>query len=258
MDRGGARAGLCRGGVRRHADPRANAADRLSGNDGDGSPLAAVIGGTWRAAGLALAAGFAANTAGGSHHALVDGGAGYCNFNDLAVAVARLLEERRVGRIAVVDLDVHQGDGTATIFAGDPRVATLSLHAAKNFPVRKATSTRDVGLPDGIGDDAYLAVLADELPRFLDDARPDLVLYQAGVDPHVDDRLGRLALSDDGLIARDRFVAATCLARALPLASTPGGGYGVDRAAVAGRHARTILTLAACYRKTLAPLTARE
>ncbi len=131
-------------------------------------PSSAARGGRpgWRCAG------FAVNTAGGSHHALVDGGAGYCIFNDLAVAVARLLEERRVGRLVVVDLDVHQGDGTAAIFAGRPRAATLSMHAAKNFPVRKATSTRDVELPDGIGDAAYLAVLADELPRFLDAPAP--------------------------------------------------------------------------------------
>ncbi len=212
-----------------------------------------VIGGTWLAARLALTAGFAANTAGGSHHALPDGGAGYCVFNDIAVAAARLLAEGSVARVAVVDLDVHQGDGTATIFAAEPRVATLSLHGAKNFPVRKARSTRDVELPDGMSDDAYLAVLADELPRFLDAARPDLVVYQAGVDPHADDRLGRLALSDGGLAARDRFVAATCIARALPLASTLGGGYGSDRAGVAARHARSILTLAACYRKTSWP-----
>ncbi len=212
-----------------------------------------VIGGTWLACRLALTRGFAANTAGGSHHALPDGGAGYCVFNDIAVAAARLLNDRTVARIAVVDLDVHQGDGTATIFAGDARVATLSLHGAKNFPVRKATSTRDVELPDGTGDAAYLAVLTDELPRFLDAARPDLVVYQAGVDPHRDDRLGRLALSDDGLAARDRFVAETCIARRLPLASTLGGGYGTDRAAVAARHARSILALAACYRKTSWP-----
>ena len=213
-----------------------------------------VIGGTYLASRLALDAGFAANSAGGSHHALPDCGAGYCIFNDIAVAAARLLAEGRARRIAVVDLDVHQGDGTATIFAGRPEVATLSLHAAKNFPVRKAVSTRDVELPDGMGDDAYLAVLAVELPAFLDAHRPDLMIYQAGVDPHVDDRLGRLALSDDGLARREQFVAATCIARRLPLASTLGGGYGHDRAAVAARHARSISALAACYRKTTLPL----
>jgi len=206
-----------------------------------------VMGGTYLAARLALDLGFAANTAGGSHHALAATGAGYCIFNDIAVAGARLLAEGRIGKLAVVDLDVHQGDGTATIFAGRDDVVTFSMHAAKNFPVRKAASTRDVELPDGMADDAYLDVLATELPAFLDAARPDLVIYQAGVDPHVDDRLGRLALSDDGLTGRDQFVAAACIARELPLASTLGGGYGTDRALVAARHARSILALADAY-----------
>ena len=212
-----------------------------------------VIGGTYLAATIALDRGFAANTAGGSHHALPDGGAGYCIFNDIAVAAARLLADGRVGRIAVVDLDVHQGDGTAAIFAGRCDVATFSMHAAKNFPVRKQVSTCDVELPDGLTDAAYLAALADELPMFLDTHRPDLVLYQAGVDPHIDDRLGRLALSDAGLAARDRFVANMCLARGVPLASIPGGGYGVDRMAVAQRHARSIITLSEGYTKTSWP-----
>ena len=212
-----------------------------------------VIGGTYLAATLALDRGFAANTAGGSHHALPDGGAGYCIFNDIAVAAARLLAEERVGRIAVVDLDVHQGDGTAAIFAGNSAVATFSMHAAKNFPVRKQVSTCDVALPDGMGDAAYLATLAAELPPFLDRAGPDLVIYQAGVDPHDDDRLGRLTLSDAGLAARDRFVAETCIARGLPLASTLGGGYGTDRMSVARRHARSISTLGSAYTKTSLP-----
>jgi len=206
-----------------------------------------VMGGTYLAARLALDLGFAANTAGGSHHALAATGAGYCLFNDIAVAGARLLAEGRIGKLAVVDLDVHQGDGTAAIFAGHEDVVTFSMHAAKNFPVRKAASTRDVELPDGMADDAYLDVLANELPAFLDAARPDLVIYQAGVDPHVDDQLGRLALSDDGLTGRDQFVAAACIARELPLASTLGGGYGTDRALVAARHARSILALADAY-----------
>ena len=212
-----------------------------------------VIGGTYLAARIAIDAGFAANTAGGSHHALPEGGAGYCIFNDIAVAGARLLAEGHIARLAVVDLDVHQGDGTAAVFGGHHDVATFSMHAAKNFPVRKARSTRDVELPDAMGDDTYLGVLADELPPFLDAHRPDLVIYQAGVDPHVDDRLGRLALSDAGLACRERFVAETCIARGLPLASTLGGGYGIDRMAVARRHARSIIALAACYTKTSLP-----
>lgn len=203
-----------------------------------------VCGGTWLAAHLALACGFAANAAGGSHHAGPDGGAGYCVFNDLAVAGARLLAEGTVERLLVVDLDVHQGDGTAAIFANEPRVATFSMHAAKNFPVRKQQSTRDVELPDGMGDDAYLAVLADELPRLLEAHMPDLVLYQAGVDPHADDRLGRLSLSDAGLCARDDYVVRTCRERGIPVAATLGGGYGADRAEVAARHVRGVLAMA--------------
>lgn len=203
-----------------------------------------VCGGTWLAARLALQHGFAANAAGGSHHALPSGGAGYCVFNDLAVAGARLLAEGSVRRLLFVDLDVHQGDGTATIFAGREDAPTFSMHAAKNFPVRKARSTRDVELPDGMGDTEYLAVLGDELPALLDAHRPDLVLYQAGVDPHADDLLGRLALSDAGLQRRDAYVVETCRVRGIPVAATLGGGYGADRAAVAARHARGVLAMA--------------
>ena len=203
-----------------------------------------VSGGTRLAALLALERGFAVNSAGGSHHALPEGGAGYCIFNDLGVAAARLLAEGAAARILIVDLDVHQGDGTAAIFAEEPRVATFSMHAAKNFPVRKQVSTRDVELPDAMGDDAYLAVLADELPRLLDAHVPDLVLYQAGVDPHTDDRLGRLALSDAGLCARDDYVIRICRERGVPVAATLGGGYGADRAEVAARHVRGVLAMA--------------
>jgi len=206
-----------------------------------------VMGGTYLAALLALDAGFAVNSAGGSHHALHGGGAGFCVFNDLAVAGARLLREGHVTRLMVVDLDVHQGDGTAAIFASRDDVVTFSMHAAKNFPVRKARSTLDIELPDATGDDAYLATLAHALPALIDRHRPDLIFYQAGVDPHVDDRLGRLALSDDGLDARDAFVVGTCRARGVPLASTLGGGYGNDVAAVAARHAGSIAAQAAAF-----------
>lgn len=200
-------------------------------------------GGTWLAARLALRHGFAANTAGGSHHALHDTGAGYCVFNDLAIAAVRLVGEGDVRRVLVVDVDVHQGDGTAALLAGRPGIATYSIHADKNFPARKARSTLDVPLPDGTGDEAYLDALATTLPALIDSVAPELILYQGGVDPHADDKLGRLALSDAGLAARDRFVAGEARRRGIPLASTPGGGYGADRAAIAARHAATILTL---------------
>ena len=206
------------------------------------------VGGTWAAARLALAHGYAANGAGGSHHALYDTGAGYCVFNDLAVAANRLIAEGEVERILILDLDVHQGDGTAALTAGNDAIFTLSLHAAKNFPARKQASTLDVPLADGLGDVAYLAALAGVLPEVLDGFAPDLILYQAGVDPHVADRLGRLALSDAGLDARDRHVMRQARDRGIPLASTLGGGYGDnrgdDRLAVARRHAATMLALA--------------
>lgn len=221
-----------------------------------------VVGGTWLAARLALAHGFAVNAAGGSHHALPEGGAGYCVFNDLAVAGHRLLAERDIARLLVVDLDVHQGDGTATIFAGRPDALTFSMHAEKNFPVRKAASSRDVPLADGMGDAEYLAILAAELPPLLDEHRPDLVLYQAGVDPHADDRLGRLALTDSGLAARDAYVVDQCARRRIPVAATLGGGYGADRAAVARRHALGIDAMARAFAATnlihLAPTPAGE
>ncbi|KAA9019313.1 histone deacetylase [Sphingobium limneticum] len=201
-------------------------------------------GGTWLAAKLAMIHGYAANAAGGSHHALADTGAGYCVFNDLAIAANRLIAEGEAARILILDLDVHQGDGTASLLAGRGDIFTLSIHAEKNFPVRKARSTLDIGLEDGTGDDAYLAILADTLPRVLADFAPNLILYQAGVDPHGQDRLGRLALTDAGLDARDRYVMRQAQARGIPVASTMGGGYGEDRMAVAHRHAACMIRMA--------------
>ncbi len=206
-------------------------------------------GGTWLAAKLALDHGYAANSAGGSHHALADTGAGYCVFNDLAVSANRLIAEGDAGRILILDLDVHQGDGTASLLAGRSDIMTVSVHAERNFPVRKARSTLDIGLEDGTDDAVYLAKLAKHLPALLDDFRPDLVLYQAGVDPHVNDRLGRLALTDEGLAARERFVIAQVRGRKVPVASALGGGYGQDHQAVAMRHARSMLTMAAENRR---------
>jgi acetoin utilization deacetylase AcuC-like enzyme len=204
-----------------------------------------VPGGTFLAARIAQRVGYAANSAGGSHHALADTGAGFCVFNDLAIAAVRLTEEGHAARVLVVDCDVHQGDGTAALTAGRPDIATYSIHAEKNFPVRKARSTLDVGLPDGTGDDAYLERLEHTLLPLLRQFDPDLVLYQAGVDPFADDRLGRLALTGAGLVARDRWVAETLRRRGIPFASTLGGGYGSDALEVAQRHITSILTLGA-------------
>ncbi len=202
-------------------------------------------GGTWLAAKLAQVHGYAANSAAGSHHALHDTGAGYCVFNDLAVTANRLIAEGDAARVLIVDCDVHQGDGTASLMAGREDVFTFSLHAERNFPVRKARSSLDVGLPDGLDDDGYMAALTRHLPEVMDSFAPDFVLYQAGVDPHVDDKLGRLALSDAGLAARDRFVVASCRGRGVPVASALGGGYGDDPRAVAARHAASMLAMAA-------------
>ncbi len=202
-------------------------------------------GGTWLAAKLALEHGYAANAAGGSHHALPDSGAGYCVFNDLAVAALRLLGEGDATRILIVDCDVHQGDGTAVILAGHPSIATLSVHAEKNFPARKARSTLDIALPDGTGDEAYLAALTTALATQVEASRPELILYQAGVDVHEADKLGRLALTDGGIAERDTYVAETARRLGIPLASVMGGGYGDDAMAVAARHAAVMRTCAA-------------
>lgn len=206
--------------------------------------VAHTNGGTWLAARLAMEHGYAANSAAGSHHALHDTGAGYCVFNDLAVTANRLIAEGFARRVLIVDCDVHQGDGTASLMAGREDVFTFSIHAEKNFPVRKARSSCDVALPDGTGDEAYLAALETHLPSILDDFAPDIVLYQGGVDPHAEDRLGRLALSDEGLAARDRFVVREARRRGLPIASALGGGYGKDPRPVADRHAASMITMA--------------
>ena len=197
----------------------------------------AVCGGTLLAARLALEHGVACNTAGGSHHAGPDYGSGYCIFNDVAVAARALLDEGAVQRMLVVDLDVHQGDGTALIFADEPRVFTFSMHAEKNFPARKAASDLDIGLDDGLEDAAYLAILQGALPGLLHRVQPQLVFYVAGVDPHRDDRLGRLALSDEGLAARDAYVLETCLAHGAAVCGVLGGGYDRDTDRIAHRHA---------------------
>ncbi len=196
-----------------------------------------VAGGTYGAAFHALTHGWAANGAGGSHHAGPDGGAGYCVTNDLAIATNRLVAEGAARCILIVDCDVHQGDGTAHIMAGRDDIFTLSIHAEKNFPVRKARSTHDIGLPDNTGDADYLDALEPALSALLTRHRPQLVLHQAGVDPHRDDRLGRLALTDNGLAARETLVAQLVARAGAALAVTLGGGYAVDPSDVARRHA---------------------
>lgn len=195
-----------------------------------------ATGGTVLAARLALERGLACNTAGGSHHAAREGGAGFSVFNDVAVAASVLIADGEVGRVLVFDCDVHQGDGTARIFADDPAVFTLSIHGERNYPHPKAVSDLDLGLPDGTGDGEYLSLLPDLLQTALERSRPDIVFYNAGVDPHVDDRLGRLSLTDEGLAERDRRVIGYFRERGIPVAGVIGGGYSRDIEALARRH----------------------
>ena len=193
----------------------------------------ASVGGTLAAAADALATGFGGNLAGGTHHAFRDAGAGFCVFNDLAVAI------RAMGRrAAVIDLDVHQGDGTAAIFSGDESVLTVSLHGAQNFPFRKQLSRIDVALTDGTGDDAYLEQLRTVLPQIAQFG-PEVLLYQSGVDALAGDRLGRLALSPAGLRERDRMVFEFVRSAGLPVVVTLGGGYAQPVARTVEAHANT-------------------
>ncbi len=190
-------------------------------------------GATIAAARLALTEGLAGNLAGGTHHASREQGAGFCVFNDAAVAARLMQAERfrqtkRVLQVAVIDLDVHQGNGTAQIFAHDPSVFTLSLHGEKNFPFRKVQGDWDVDLPDGTGDEAYLQALHQALETLEHRFDTELIIYLAGADPHEGDRLGRLKLSYDGLIARDRAVMDWAWQRRIPLVMCMAGGYGRD------------------------------
>ncbi|WP_287080964.1 histone deacetylase [Methylobacterium sp.] len=205
----------------------------------------ASVGGTLLAGRLALAEGLAGSAAGGSHHARRQQGAGFCVLNDVAVAARTLQAEGLVRRVLVVDLDVHQGDGTADCLALSPDLFTLSIHCENNYPAQKIAGDLDIGLPDRLDDAGYLDVLRARLPTLLDAFAPDLVFYNAGVDPHCDDRLGRLCLTDDGLLARDRFVVAQARARGIALAAVIGGGYTHDVDALARRHALVFEALAA-------------
>ncbi len=195
-----------------------------------------AVGGTILTAKLALECGLACNTAGGTHHAFPDYGSGFCIFNDIAIASRLLLQQGLVQKILIVDLDVHQGDGTAHIFQDDPRVFTFSMHCEGNFPGTKQKSDLDIALPEGMEDEEYLQTLASYLPDLLSQVRPDLVFYDAGVDPHVGDRLGKLALTDTGLFRREMQVLSTCLSQGVPVACVIGGGYADDLQALVYRH----------------------
>jgi len=202
----------------------------------------ASAGGTMAAAENALECGFAGTLAGGTHHAFRGEGAGFCVFNDVAIAIHWLRSRGPARRFAVVDLDVHQGDGTAHFFEHDPDVFTLSLHGKNNFPYRKQRSRLDVELEDGTGDEQYLAALDAVLPRVWDFA-PELVFYLSGVDALAGDRLGRLALSLGGLKARDERVVSGAADRGLPLVVTLGGGYADPIERTVEAHANTFRTV---------------
>jgi acetoin utilization deacetylase AcuC-like enzyme len=193
--------------------------------------------GTLLTAQLALKHGIACHLAGGTHHAHYDFGSGFCILNDLAITARALRAGGLVERVLIFDCDVHQGDGTAAILAGDPDLFTCSIHCEKNFPTRKSRSDLDVGLPVGLEDDGYLAVVEETLADLLRQLQPDLVLYDAGVDVYAGDPLGRLAVSLTGLAERERRVLTLCREHGVPVATVIGGGYDDDRPALARRHA---------------------
>lgn len=207
------------------------------------------VGGTIAACRSALQDGIGANLAGGTHHAYADHGEGFCVFNDTAVAVREMQSKGLVRRTAILDLDVHQGNGTAAIFRDDPGVFTLSVHGAKNFPFHKETGSLDIPLADGSGDEVYLAAVEQGIRAALEGAPPDLVVYLAGADPFEGDRLGRMAVSKGGLLARDRLVQETCRAKGLPLAIVLSGGYARDVHDTVEIHYQTIRLAAETYRE---------
>ena len=216
-----------------------------------------TVGGTCEASEAALRDGIAINLAGGTHHAFADHGEGFCVFNDVAIAVRSLQQARRITRAAIIDLDVHQGNGTHAIFANDTSVYTFSMHGARNYPFRlpgtiapagdashlhgvRVPGTLDIDLPDATEDAAYLALLGEALPRVLSAAAPDLVIYLAGADPHAGDRLGRMRLTFDGLERRDAMVLETCRDIGVPVAITIAGGYGRKLEDTVRAHLNTV------------------
>ena len=207
-----------------------------------------AVGGTVLTAKLALQSGLACNTAGGTHHAFPSYGSGFCIFNDLAIAARILQQEGLAQKILIIDLDVHQGDGTAWIFKDDPSVFTFSMHCDINFPGTKQKSDLDVGLTEGMGDDNYLQTLDRHLPDLLNQIKPDLVLYDAGVDPHIGDKLGKLSLTDSGIYRRDMQVISACLSAGCPIATVIGGGYCEDFSALVYRHSLVHRAASEAYR----------
>ncbi|MFM7155411.1 MAG: histone deacetylase [Bacteroidota bacterium] len=203
--------------------------------------------GTLQCALYALEQGCALNIAGGTHHAFANRGEGFCCFNDQAVAASYLLDRGLASRILIVDLDVHQGNGTASIFEHEPRVFTFSMHGEKNYPLRKERSSLDIGLPDGITDEPYLKILGEALPRIADEFQPDFVFYQSGVDILETDKLGRLSVTRAGCRTRDEIVFSFCRRNRLPVVASMGGGYSPRIADIVEAHANTFRVAAEVF-----------
>ena len=206
-----------------------------------------AVQGTISATRMALRDGIAANLAGGTHHAFPDHGEGFCALNDVAIAIRVLLRDGAIRRALVVDLDVHQGNGTAAIFEHDPRIFTFSMHGERNYPWHKMRSSRDVGLPDRMGDDAYLAALESHLPEVIRAAQPDLAFYLAGVDLVTGDRFGRLSLTREGVRRRDRVVLEALRGANIPVALVVSGGYAKTADLTADLHAMAHREAAAVF-----------
>jgi acetoin utilization deacetylase AcuC-like enzyme len=205
-----------------------------------------AAGGTLNAARWALSAGIGSNLAGGTHHAYPDRGEGFCVLNDVAIALRVLQRDGLIKRAAIVDCDVHQGNGTAAIFENDKSIFTFSMHGAKNYPLFKERSTLDVELPDATTDEAYLDALSQHLPRVFASS-PDIVFYLGGADPYIGDKLGRLALTIEGLRARDELVLSECCARSIGVATTMSGGYAAEISDTVEIHCNTIRAARAVF-----------
>ncbi len=198
-----------------------------------------ILQGTLDCAYAALKSGVALNVAGGTHHAFANRGEGFCVLNDIAFAANVLLQEKIASKMLVVDLDVHQGNGTASLFHTKPEVFTFSMHGEKNYPMHKEQSDLDIELPDGCNDKQYLKTLQESLPRLIDQVQPDFIFYQAGVDILETDKLGRLAITLQGCEARDRFVFEQCKQNRIPVAVSMGGGYSPELKTIVDAHVNT-------------------
>lgn len=214
-----------------------------------------AVGGTIAAAHEALETGVGCNLAGGTHHAFAERGEGFCVLNDVAIAIRTLKREALIARAAIVDCDVHQGNGTATLFANDPTVFTLSIHAAKNYPLFKAKSSLDIELDDGCEDLPYLEALGSALQAAITH-QPDIVFYLGGADPYIGDKLGRLSLSIEGLRERDELVLRTCYEGEIPVVTVMSGGYGEAIGDTVEIHCNTIRSVTKIFQTVQVPAAA--